>query len=199
MTQTNKPGVKDLIQDGWTNIMRNLNQEFTTKRRALQTLGAGPEQMKEVSRMMTIADMKQMHSVRTRAETIVNDPETADNLKPWYEQFCKRPCFHDEYLPTFNRPGVKLIHDPQGIEAITPKGVISNGQEYEVDCIVFATGFEIGYQVLDCGYPIVGRDGVVLSEKWADGPRTLRSVNSHGFPNMFMQVAICIQVDEFCI
>jgi len=190
MTQTNTPGVKDLIQDGWTKIMRNLNQEFTSKRRELLNAGAGPSQLKLVSQMMELADMKQMHAVRSRADEVVHDSETAEKLKPWYQQFCKRPCFHDEYLLTYNRPNVHLVHDPTGIEKFTETGIVANnGQEYKVDCIVFATGFEIGYDVLDCGYPIHGRGGIALSEKWQNGPRTLRSVNSNGFPNMFMQNA----------
>jgi cyclohexanone monooxygenase len=105
---------------------------------------------------MEIADMKQMHSVRCRAERVVKDAKTAEALKPWYQQFCKRPCFHDEYLKTFNRPNVTLVHDPMGIESFTEKGVVAGGEEHEVDCIIFATGFEIGYDLLDCGYPIIG-------------------------------------------
>ena len=144
--------------------------------------------------MMEIADMKQMHSVRTRADRIVQDRATADKLKPWYQQFCKRPCFHDEYLPTFNRSNVELVHDPLGIERITENGIVANGREYPVDCIVFATGFEIGFQVSERGfmvggYDIVGRGGLKLSDKWAKGPRTLKSFSTHGFPNFFMQNA----------
>ena len=191
ITQTNVPGVRDMIKDGWTKIMRNLNQEFITLRKNKDKLELDS---KVISRMMEVADMKQMHSVRTRAETIVTDLRTANHLKPWYQQFCKRPCFHDEYLPTFNRPNVELVHDPLGIERITENGVVSNGKEYKVDCIVFATGFEIGFQASERGfmvggYDIIGRGGMKLSEKWSKGPRTLKSFSTHGFPNFFMQNA----------
>ena len=126
--------------------------------------------------------------VRARAEAIVDDPETAESLKPYYRQFCKRPCFHDGYLPTFNRDNVKLIDtDGQGVERITEKGVVANGQEYEVDCIIFATGFEVGTDYTRrAGYDLVGRNGLKLSDKWADGIRTLHGLHSHGFPNLFV-------------
>lgn len=187
MTQTNIPGTKDLIEDGWTKIFRNLQTEFTERKKDLIAAKAGKEQMDLLKEMMMLADMKQMHSVRERAEKTVKNRETAEALKPWYQQFCKRPCFHDEYLATFNRPNVKLIHDPLGVEKITEKGVVSNGSEYSVDLIIFATGFETGASIMDCGYPIYGIDGLELKEKWKDGPRTLRSMNTSGFPNLFLQ------------
>jgi cyclohexanone monooxygenase len=191
ITQANVPGIPDLIQDGWTKVTRNLNHEFRVFRKNQTKLKLDP---KSIGRMIEVADMKQMHSVRTRAEMVVKDPETAEKLKPWYQQFCKRPCFHDEYLPTFNRANVELVHDPHGIERITADGIVSNGKEYAVDCIVFATGFEVGFQASERGfmvggYDIVGRGGVKLSEKWSKGPRTLKSFSTHGFPNFFMQNA----------
>jgi len=187
MTQTNIPGTKDLIEDGWTKIFRNLQTEFIERKKELIAAKAGKEQMDLLKEMMMLADMKQMHSVRERAEETVNNKQTAEALKPWYQQFCKRPCFHDEYLTTFNRPNVNLIHDPLGVEKITEKGVVSNGSEYSVDLIIFATGFETGAAIMDCGYPIYGVGGLELKEKWKDGPRTLRSMNTSGFPNLFLQ------------
>ena len=189
MTQSNQIGIKDLIQDGWTKIMRNLNQEFLAKRRELMKVGAGPKAMKIVSEMAKIADMKQMHEVRQRASSIVRDKKTAEALQPWYPQFCKRPCFHDEYLPTFNLPNVELVHNVAGVDAITSNGVVCGGVEYPVDLIVFATGFEIGYDVLEPGYNIVGRNEVSIRQKWKNGPRTFCSMHTHGFPNLIMQNA----------
>jgi cation diffusion facilitator CzcD-associated flavoprotein CzcO len=192
MTQTPQMGVKDLIGDGWTKIMRNLQQDFLKKRYELMKMGAGKDQIREINKMMGYADMKQMDSVRQRCEDVVDDKKTADALKPWYQQFCKRPCFHDDYLPTFNRPNVELIHDVAGIERITKHGVVSRNQEYPVDCIVYATGFETGYNAeklgpQKVGYDIVGKNGLRLSQKWSQGPRTFRSFNTSGFPNLFMQ------------
>ena len=94
---------------------------------------------------MELADYQKMEQVRSRADEVVEDKDTAEALKPYYRQFCKRPCFHDEYLPTFNRPNVTLIHtDGKGVDQITSEGIIFDGEEYKVDCIIFATGFEVG-------------------------------------------------------
>jgi cyclohexanone monooxygenase len=142
----------------------------------------------QVPKLMELADFKKMQQIRARVDELVEDPETAEKLKPWYRQFCKRPCFHDEYLPTFNRDNVHLIDtDGKGVSAITEKGVIANGQEYEVDCIIFATGFEVGTEYTRrAGYDVVGRNGLKLSEKWADGVSTLHGLHSRGFPNLFI-------------
>ena len=122
---------------------------------------------------MEMADFKKMEQVRARVDELVADPETAEALKPYYRQFCKRPTFNDEYLPTFNRPNVKLVDTKgRGVDRITEKGVVFDGQEYEVDCLIFATGFEVGTAYTRrAGYEVVGRDGLTLSEKWANGLR----------------------------
>jgi cyclohexanone monooxygenase len=109
-------------------------------------------------------------------------------LKPWYRQFCKRPCFHDDYLPTFNRPTVTLVDtDGKGVQEITERGVVVNGREYELDCLVYATGFEVGTEYARrAGYEVHGRDGITLTEKWADGASTFHGFFSRGFPNCFI-------------
>jgi cyclohexanone monooxygenase len=121
-------------------------------------------------------------------DEIVEDAATAESLKPYYRQFCKRPCFHDEYLETFNRPNVSLVDtDGQGVERVTENAVLVGGRAYEVDCLIFATGFEVGTDYTRrCGYELIGRGGVALSEKWADGISTLHGMHSHGFPNCFI-------------
>ena len=113
---------------------------------------------------MELADFQKMEQIRSRAETLVDDKETAESLKPWYRQFCKRPCFHDSYLQTFIRDSVSLVDtDGKGVERITEKGVGANGVEYEVDCIIFATGFEVGTgYTRRAGYNVIGREGVCL-------------------------------------
>ncbi|HVM52237.1 MAG TPA: monooxygenase, partial [Acidimicrobiales bacterium] len=134
------------------------------------------------------------------AAAIVQDPATAGALKPWYRQFCKRPCFHDEYLPTFNRPNVTLVDtDGQGVQQLTEHGVVVDGVEYEVDCLIFATGFEVGTTYTRrAGYDIVGRGGMTLSEKWSEGLRTLHGLQTNGFPNCFFlgftQTAVTVNV-----
>jgi cyclohexanone monooxygenase len=168
---------EDLVSDGWTDIIGKLLI-------AVQREGAdmSPEGL---ARTMEMADFEKMNQIRARVDEIIEDPSIAEALKPWYRQFCKRPCFHDEYLQTFNRPNVTLVDtDGKGVEAITPKGIVANGIEYEVDCIVYATGFEVGTSYTRrSGYDLVGRDGQTLSDKWATGVRTLHGMHTRGFPN----------------
>ena len=143
-----------------------------------------PEQ---AAQRVEMADFKKMEEIRARVESLVEDADTADALKPWYRQFCKRPCFHDDYLRTFNRPNVTLVDtDGQGVERITERGVVAGGKEYELDCLIYATGFEVGTAYTRrAGYDIAGRQGMALSEKWAQGMRTLHGFQTRGFPNCF--------------
>jgi cyclohexanone monooxygenase len=129
-----------------------------------------------------------MEEIRARVDSIVRDPETAAALKPYYRQFCKRPCFHDEYLQSFNRPNVTLVDTQgKGVDRITPAGVVVAGVEYPVECLIYATGFEVGTEYTRrAGYEIVGRDGVTFTEHWKDGVRTLHGMHSRGFPNCFI-------------
>ena len=131
--------------------------------------------------LMEIADFQKMNGIRARVDETVTDPAAAEALKPWYRQFCKRPTFNDEYLPTFNRPNVTLVDtsDSQGVERITKNGVVANGVEYEVDCIIFATGFEVGTAwTRRAGYDLIGMDGVslerLLGGRHEDLPRLLQ-------------------------
>ncbi len=170
----------DLVSDGWTDIIRNLGAIMPRKQETALT----PE---EAGRLMELADFKKMNEIRARVDAIVKDKKTAEALKPWYRQFCKRPTFNDDYLPTFNRSNVTLV-DTQGhgVERITEKGLLSGGVEYEVDCIIFATGFEVGTAYTRrAGFEIYGRGGVSLTEHWANGLKTLHGFYSHGFPNCF--------------
>ena len=145
----------DLVQDGWTDIFRNL--QGAKAKEAARKLGRKLTS-KEYGQLLEMADYVKMNTVRDRAGNIVEDPELAERLKPWYRQFCKRPCFHDEYLPTFNRPNVHLVDtEGKGVEEITPNGIVANGEEFELDCIIFATGFEVGTTYTRrAGYDIVG-------------------------------------------
>ena len=177
------PVEKDLVADGWTDIFRNLGIA------AKKTHRAHDLSKKQAAMLMEIADYQKMNGVRARVDAIVTDPTTADTLKPWYRQFCKRPTFNDEYLPTFNRPNVQLIDTSasQGVERITKKGIVANGVEYEVDCIIFATGFEVGTAwTRRAGYEIYGQNGATLTDYWKDGMKTLHGFSSHGFPNCFI-------------
>jgi cation diffusion facilitator CzcD-associated flavoprotein CzcO len=134
------------------------------------------------------SDFEKMSEIRARVNAIVQDPDTAENLKAWYNQLCKRPCFHDEYLDSYNQPGTYLIDtDGKGVERITEKGVVVAGVEYEVDCIIYASGFEVGTPFDQRnGFDPVGRDGLALSEYWADGMRSKHGMHVHNFPNLFI-------------
>jgi len=132
-----------------------------------------------------------MDAHRRRVEELVVDPATAEILKPYYRYLCKRPCFHDEYLQAFNNPNATLIDCPAGIERITEQGPVVDGKQYNVDCIIYGTGFEAEVTPLfrRAGHQIVGRGGVTLTEKWADGAASLFGMMTHGFPNMFVMPA----------
>lgn len=172
---------EDLVKDGWTEIIRNLiNLVKSDDEPDLSSDALGKK--------MELADFQKMEQVRARAEEIVNDPTTAEALKPFYRQFCKRPCFDDRYLQTYNRENVTLVDtDGKGVEAITPKGIVAGGKEYELDCIIFGSGFEVGTGFARAsGFETVGRGGVSLTEKWSGGMRTLHGMHANGFPNCFI-------------
>ena len=173
---------EDLVADGWTDIARRIGISLMT-RKSDEALD-----MEEVALRAEMADFEKMNEIRGRVDDTVADSGTAEALKPWYRQFCKRPTFNDEYLDTFNRDNVELIDvsDSKGVECITERGVVANGVEYEVDCIIYATGFEIttsAHRRVD--FDTIGRGGKSLYEHWADGFRTLHGLASHGFPNWF--------------
>jgi cation diffusion facilitator CzcD-associated flavoprotein CzcO len=171
----------DLVSDGWTDIIRNLGGLLIARNKNTEL---SPE---EVGRLAEIADFKKMNQIRARVDAIVQDKKTAESLKPWYRQFCKRPTFNDEYLPAFNRPNVTLVDTQgRGVERITEKGLVFDGVEYEVDCIIFATGFEVGTAYTRrAGFEVYGRGGKPLTEYWLDGLKTLHGFCSVGFPNCF--------------
>lgn len=177
------PGQPDLVCDGWTEVSRNV-QAYLDETNSWAEVT--PEKFMEIRE---IQDYRAMERVRQRVDAIVADPATAAALKPYYRFLCKRPCFNDEYLPTFNRPNVTLIDvsATKGVERITAGGIIANGVEHQVDCIIFASGFEITTD-LDRRYgihPFTGRDGRSLYEHWRNGYRTLHGLTSNGFPNIF--------------
>ena len=127
-----------------------------------------------------------MEQIRARVDAIVDDPKTAASLKPYYPYGCKRPTFHDEYLPTFNKAHVTLVDTaPRGVSEISPKGVIHEGIEYELDVLIYATGFQ--WMATSTFNMITGRNGQTLSSKWkTEGTKTFLGLHSHGFPNLFI-------------
>lgn len=175
-----RPFEHDLVNDNWTSIFREV-QSFVI--RNAKTMGP-----QAAIQHAEVADFRKMNRIRQRVDEVVKDPDTAEKLKPWYRQFCKRPTFNDEFLPTFNRRNVTLVDvsESKGVERITPKGLVANGREYEVDCIIYASGFEIMTSFKRrVGFDIKGRDGVLLHDHWANGYKTLHGFATTGFPNWF--------------
>lgn len=172
---------EDLVQDGWTDLSRRIRSRI---------FGLPFYKMTPGNMMAAFEDLdhEKMSEIRGRVDTIVEDEETAQNLKAWYRQLCKRPCFHDEYLQAFNEPGTTLVDtDGKGVERVTKRGVVVAGREYELDCIIYASGFEVGTdQTSRNGFDVTGANGVKLSEAWKDGMRSLHGIHVHGFPNMFI-------------
>ena len=175
-----QPVEVDMIQDGWTNIFRNVVTAPKGENK--------PKSREERTRVVELADFRQMERLRRRVADTVADEDTAEALKPYYRQMCKRPTFNDEFLECFNRPNVTLVDvsESKGVERITERGVVANGTEYEVDCIIYASGFEIsGDFRRRLGIEINGRDGVSLFDHWGDGLKTLHGFSTRGFPNWF--------------
>ena len=169
--------------DGWTDVTRALNQ-------AMASAPDRPMTPEEMAAARELADFAKMEAIRARVEAEVADPATTEALKPWYRQFCKRPCFHDDYLKSFNRPNVALVDTQgKGVERITEAGVVAGGVEYPLDCLIFATGFEVGTDYSRrAGFPVIGCEGLTLNEKWRDGVRTLHGLHINGFPNCFVMI-----------
>ena len=171
---------EDLVQDGWTDLSRRIRAR----------IGLLPREDLTPQKMLAAyedSDFEKMEEIRARVDSIVGDGETAQKLKAWYRQLCKRPCFHDAYLAAFNTPGTRLIDtDGQGVEKITEKGFVVAGVEYEVDCIIYASGFEVGTEYKRrAGFDLTGRDGLKLSQAWGEGMKSKHGLHVHGFPNAF--------------
>ncbi len=176
-----RPVEGDLVDDGWTH-------DYAGTRNVPRHEGKSTG---EYLRRVEEFDFEVMEAHRRRVEELVSDATTAEVLKPYYRYMCKRPCFHDEYLPALNGPNVTVVDCPGGIERITERGPVVDGRQYDVDCIVYATGFEAELTPLfrRAGHEVIGRGGVTLAEKWADGAASLFGMMSRGFPNMFAMPA----------
>ncbi|MFI4894218.1 MAG: flavin-containing monooxygenase [Phycisphaerales bacterium JB058] len=173
-----RPVEVDLIDDGWT---RHFGPVYSFPRDPAWS-------DEEYQRRAEEFDFEVMEEHRRRVEEVVDDPTTAELQKPYYRYLCRRPLWHDEFLPALNSANVELVDCPAGIERVTESGLVVDGREFVLDCIIYATGFEAEATPLArrAGHEIVGRDGVGMAEKSADGPRTLFGMMTRGFPNMFI-------------
>ena len=186
------------VRDQWKTDpewAKNLPADWQAQRREImlrppQLSAEGLEKIKampreEKRRRQENANMDAMMRIHKRIEEIVEDKDTAEALKPWYMMMCKRPCFHEDYLPAFNRPNVHLIDTKgKGVTEITENGVIVDDKEHELDLLIYATGFEI--QKTGIYNEIIGENGVEINQKYEDGIRTLLGIHSRGYPNMFI-------------
>ena len=172
---------EDLVMDGWTELSRRIREKV---------MAMPPTEWTPDNIMLAFedADFEKMEEIRARVDAIVTDEDTAQKLKAWYRQLCKRPCFHDAYLQAFNEPAARLIDtDGKGVERITQTGLVAQGTAYEVDCIIYASGFEVGSDyTARAGFDLTGRGGRKLSAHWQDGMRTLHGLQVSGFPNAFI-------------
>jgi cyclohexanone monooxygenase len=174
-----RPVDVDLVNDGWTDIFRAISSPKGSNR---------PRTKEERDRAVELQDFAKMEQLRMRVAQTVADPNTSESLKPYYRVMCKRPTFNDEFLPSFNRENVTLVDvaDSKGVERITERGVVANGIEYEVDCIVYASGFATFTEFRRrLGIEINGRNGLSIFDHWADGQKTLHGFTTRGFPNWF--------------
>jgi cation diffusion facilitator CzcD-associated flavoprotein CzcO len=174
---------EDLVQDGWTDIAQRIRDRVVAAVESGQPLDPDT-----VAAAYADSDDDKMHDIRCRIDAEVTDPVTAEALKPWYRQLCKRPCFHDEYLQAFNLPGTRLVDtDGKGVTRIDASGVWVGDRHYDLDCLVFASGFEVGTgHARRAGFDVAGRSGLSLESYWSDGMRSLHGMLVHGFPNLFV-------------
>ncbi len=169
---------------GWQAMRRDeLLRPSVLSDQAKARIAAMPRE--ERRRRQENANIDAMMRIHQRIEEIITNPQTAESLKPWYMMMCKRPCFHEDYLPTFNRPNVHLVDTRgQGITEINAKGPVYDGKQYELDLLIYATGFEI--QKTGIYNQIIGANGIELNDKYRDGIRTLLGIHSRGYPNLFI-------------
>lgn len=167
------PQVVDMVSDSMTDLFREKSTSAGIE--------MSPEEREE-------AEILKMERVRQRIEGIVEDKATAEALKPYFHYFCKRPGFSDHYLQVFNRPNVTLVDTAgKGVERVTRRGLVVDGKEYELDCLIYATGFDfMTSYTREAGLSITGRDGLSLEDHWQSGARTLFGMQTRGFPNFFV-------------
>ncbi len=176
-----RPVEADLTDDGWTRHYA-----------APQRIARPPEvSLEEYLRTAEEVDYSIMEEHRQRVLDLVTDPVAAEAMKPYYRYICKRPCFHDEYFAAINQPNVTLVDCPGGFDHVTAAGPVVGGHQYDLDCLIYGTGFEPELTPVfrRAGHDIVGRGGVTLAAKWNDGAASLFGIMSRGFPNMFIMPA----------
>ncbi|KAJ5890097.1 hypothetical protein N7504_010907 [Penicillium tannophilum] len=183
---TNAPckASNDMVRDGWT---RMPSYSAMTGTQSLDC--STPEAIQKHLETLHALDLPRQESIRKRVDEVVTDPDVASKLKPWYPGWCKRPCFHDGYLQTFNEPHVHLVDTSAvGIKEITAEGVVVGDEEYKLDVLIVSTGYRSLFAPSPAGrvsIEIKGRNGLSFDKKWEEGVTTLHGMMSNGFPNLF--------------
>ncbi|KAF9891541.1 hypothetical protein FE257_004008 [Aspergillus nanangensis] len=183
---TNAPDkpINDMVSDGWTH-MPSYSAMTGTPGLDCTT----PEAIQRHLEQLHIIDLPRQESIRRRVDELVSDPDVASKLKPWYPGWCKRPCFHDEYLQTFNQPHVTLVDTSNlGITEITEDGVVVGDEDHKLDVLVVSTGYRSLFSPSPAGrvsIEITGCNGLSFDKKWEEGVTTLHGMMSRGFPNLF--------------
>lgn len=167
----------DEIQDGWTDFFKRVGARIGAAKKA-----GGPVDPNEIFQQV---DFEKMEEMRARIPKIVKNPAYVDSLTPWYNYLCKRPLFSDHFLESLNEETLEIIDTKgEGVTHITKDSVCVGDEEYPVDCIIFATGFDVGAAAHKVGgYDLIGRDGRLIDDVWADGQRSVHGTQAHGFPN----------------
>ncbi|OBT65250.1 hypothetical protein VE03_04616 [Pseudogymnoascus sp. 23342-1-I1] len=176
---------KNLVDDGWTNF-----PSFSGLVGSPRVANLTSDNVEQYVSDLHALDMPRQEEIRARTAAIVKDAATAESLKPWYPGWCKRPCFHDEYLETFNKPNVTLVDTAgMGVDGLSSNGVIFEGKEYDVDLLILSTGFEsftVGSPAYRAGLKIIGRDSLNMDDKWSSGVATFHGLMTRGFPNLML-------------
>ncbi|KAH0534210.1 hypothetical protein FGG08_007198 [Glutinoglossum americanum] len=172
----------NLVNDGWSKFDSYSAQVGSPTLVTMETMA------QHIAALHAL-DLPRQERIRARVDAIIDDKAVAAKLKAWYPGWCKRPCFHDDYLIAFNQPNVTLVDtDGRGIDALTPAGVRAAGAEFPLDVLIFSTGFRsptLGSSAGKANLTVIGRGGQSLEDKWTQGVSTLHGVLSRGFPNLF--------------
>jgi cyclohexanone monooxygenase len=178
---------EDYVRDGWTDSVKRITARMIQE--AMKN-GQNPADLgfADYIKAYHLSDDEYTTAVRARTDEVVKDKATADGLKAWYRQYCKRPCFHDEYLETFNRDTVHLVDtEGKGVERVDETGVWANGKHYELDVLIYATGFEFSSSYTSrAALEVYGRNGLALSEAWGEGMKSYQGMHVRDFPNLFI-------------
>ena len=167
----------DLVDDGWTDFFKRVGARMGAAHKSGQPV--------DPNEIFQAVDFEKMEELRQRTCEVIRDQDVAERCKPWYNYLCKRPLFSAYFLESLNEPNVHLVDtDGQGVTHIDETHIHAGGKAYEVDCIIFATGFDVGAAAHKVGgYELIGREGISIDDHWGEGVRTVHGTQMNQFPN----------------